>query len=192
MKTETHTVNLNEFCAKEAGRYDGTKPWIFEGWEYATTGSIAVRVKSAQPDTKIGKRDFPPAHKLFKDIEGERLPWPEHQYVPKIIDCCKCGGSGKIGGCGGCDCGLCSGANGDECEACGGTGDIKSEEHVQVGVQMISAKYARLISALPNIVWLKKDDTTTTSPLFFLFENGEGIVMPIVGQFPSPQRGCSR
>ena len=44
-------MNITKFCADEDGRYPYSKPWIGDGWRYATDGYIIVREPTTEPDS---------------------------------------------------------------------------------------------------------------------------------------------
>ena len=44
-------MDITKFCAEEDGRYPISKPWIHDGWKYATDGRIIVRQWTDEPDS---------------------------------------------------------------------------------------------------------------------------------------------
>ena len=70
-------TDITAFCAEEDGRYPMTKPWIQDGWLYATDACIAVRVPSKEPDTAPGPYPFHPMdfRRQFKPtVTDQELP----------------------------------------------------------------------------------------------------------------------
>lgn len=45
-------MDITKFCAEEDARYPISKPWVKDGWKYATDARIVVRVPTDEPDSK--------------------------------------------------------------------------------------------------------------------------------------------
>lgn len=44
-------MDIKKFCADADGRFPLSKPWVKDGWRYATDGRIAVREPTDEPDS---------------------------------------------------------------------------------------------------------------------------------------------
>ena len=78
--TAQQTPEITGFCADEDGRYRISKPWVKDGWRYATDGRVAVRLPAE------GEPDEPQP-----EGPGTRLPdasdWFGEQYEFKADLC---------------------------------------------------------------------------------------------------------
>lgn len=107
---------LTVFCDPDNGRYSLEKPFVWDGFEYATDGRIAVRRPTNEPDTDLTQRRVPsrdavssvfdpiPTDLTFepippRDLDGEcdcdlgtiRCECCEHE-----TPCSGCYGSGRL------------------------------------------------------------------------------------------------
>ena len=157
---ETMTVfDLDAFCDHDgavAAHYDLPKPFIFNGFQCATDGRIAVMIPAdGEPNTvpSDGKR-FPDAPRLLMSAHSkvkEWSPWPTAAEMianDKQNPCAWCHGSRSMGRGECCDC-L------QLCMRCMGTG----VELRTIGAVNIAAKYEEEIRDLPGIVeWANGED----------------------------------
>lgn len=194
MTTET-AIGLRKFCEREPNtRYAINDPWNAGGFTYATDCRVCIRVPTAEPDTPRGERKFVPAADVVNPIDrvSKWHPWPA------VERCEACNGDGgkviPAGPCGECNgrgfeiceecgsddkiiCGRCDGAKTlperfERCEAC------VYERIGGFGGRQIARHYASLIGTLPNVCWGGAKDGPE-EPLFFRFDGGEGVVMPL-------------
>lgn len=85
-------MNIEAFCADIeplSGRFPISKPWVHNGWKYATDIRIAVREMTDEPDSHAGYPDvealfagraFPPdssAWKVLPTHDGKGKAWTE-------------------------------------------------------------------------------------------------------------------
>ena len=109
-------------------------------------------------------------------------------------ECTNCHGSGECE-CGNCgwehDCGYCGGTgretphpdevleDGKMCSECNGDGSLDNSVVEHHG-QFIAGKYYNMIKDLPDVLLqvVPEEDILTSTPVYFSFEGGEGLVMP--------------
>jgi hypothetical protein len=200
---EATTINLQQFCHPNAGstRFRMDVPFVRAGYRYATDGRIVVRVPApGEPDTESdAAAKFPNADDIFgKAITPCRAPWPVDDYVRKSGTCFRCDGYGEVDGdeCGKCygsgikvcptceheeDCDYCDGrgkVNGSPCPACDSGNSTQYRSHIVVDGRPIQFKYAEMIRNLPGVQFCASAGGPT-SLLGFVFDGGEGAVMPM-------------
>ena len=74
----------------DAQRYDLSKPFVRDGWRYATNGSICIRIRvEGEPDSTDGK--YPKADELFKGFGRCTRKWPKPTGVGEVVQCPECG-----------------------------------------------------------------------------------------------------
>lgn len=61
-------------------KYDISKPFVHNGWKYATNGRLCVRVKCKGRNSE---GNFPPAEKLFDTCNRIPQKWPKRERVGK-------------------------------------------------------------------------------------------------------------
>lgn len=179
------TIDLSKFCDPESSRYSIQKPWVKNGYTYATDGRVLVRVDTAdEPDTVAepgsGLR-FPKADDILPPLaasESDWLPWPKVEpcetcMASNKIPCIECDGHGE--------CNLCRCKTPHECGNCDGTGSIDCETCTDIGgfshrfgKAEIALKYAFAISALPDVKYLPQEKPDGV--VRFRFDGGEGAV----------------
>lgn len=161
---------LGAFCGEPDARYFMQLPYVQCGWRYATDGRIVVRVPSpGEPDTPEPAEGRLPPDLLYDfpaQIE-EMIPWPAPEYT--IGECDACRGTGKE------LCRVCDSETRHECSACAGAGKVPIG--LNVGYWFIAARYDRLIRDLPGVMFC--NEGTSSGPLYFRFDGGEGLVMPL-------------
>lgn len=103
-------MDLRVFCEPSVDykRYAIQAPWVFDGWEYATDGWIAVRVPTKKKDSPAKDAPYPKAYRIFAKFTECRRPWPDWECAP--LRCRDCVGKGKY--------------QGKKCRSCGGKGKI--------------------------------------------------------------------
>lgn len=72
---------LKLFCGDDE-RHSLSKPFVQEGWQYATDGRIAIRIKADTKDTK--GRKLPNMNDIFRQHswEGCTVYWPYMHVAP--------------------------------------------------------------------------------------------------------------
>ncbi|MHB1952519.1 MAG: hypothetical protein ACYDDA_14875 [Acidiferrobacteraceae bacterium] len=192
-------INLQGFClitdvfCTENKRYLQS-PFTVGAFTYASNGHIAVRVPyqdeypvvttSRIPENFSGAPvDLRPFPEDFPDLHDE-YPCPPCQGSGKIPACETCRGDGTIE-CGECgherDCPDCDGRRNKDgiCERCHGTGRNERLLIVQVGSARVNASYLRMIRVLPGVRIDARSASDGSTPLAFVFEGGEGRLMPM-------------
>lgn len=176
-----NTIDLKQFCSSpdDSSRYDFTVPRPRNGHTYATDAKICVRVPTDQPDFPRGDSKFPDCTILdwkHADIPADCWrPWPDRSLVEGKWNCTECNGTGQV-----CTCKQCG--RGDECDECSGTGEAVYPAFQPVGELWIDQKYDAKIRQLPNVRCFVEGSDTAACVLF-VFDGGEGIVMPIAPDF---------
>lgn len=190
---------LKQFCSRDTTRTQIQQPWSMDGHSFATDGHILMRVPRL--DQVAENRDAPETGHLFANSPhtGNFLPIPD---LPEPQDgpCPECKGSGKVPArCQKCDgegtilcpqcedgqleCDECDGTGLPEeesevpCEDCDGSGKRPVLQRVAVGNQTVDAKFLRLIEDLPNV--RITNSQKELSALTFVFDGGDGLIMPI-------------
>lgn len=103
-------MDITKFCSEEDGRYGLSKPWVKDGWKYATDGRIAVREPTDEPDSNrpmyaelaglfAGRCDVPDDAPAVPTHDGKGTDWEEpaccvSEYPPNS---CKQWGKCKVG-----------------------------------------------------------------------------------------------
>lgn len=186
---------LNRFAAKGRDvRVYMLTPFTRGDWTYAADGHIAVRVQKIE---RVENLD----DKILTEIEGLFSSSRSNDFVdmpslPQAEKCPECNGSGAAYKCPQCDgdgefehgshtydCKECVGTGQvqdgcDEeevCEACGGTGMVRYQP-IKVGARYFGLVYLKLISELPGV---KFSPGGTGGPGYFVFDGGEGVLMPM-------------
>lgn len=188
--TEVPVIDLKPFCAVSDIRQYMLTPFVVDGQTIATNGQILIRVQGVDP---AANQDAPIAQSvraLFETVYADFVPLPP---LPKAQKCRVCKGAGFIEDA---DCEDCNG-NGEfmhgvhiyECQNCDGTGTVGRvqcrgsecdggfvREAVQIGDATFSARYLRLIAALPNARICTDGPQGTAA---FVFDGGDGRLMPV-------------
>lgn len=184
-------IDLQQFCYDGACRYEFDKPFVKDGFVYATDMIICVRIPSEEKNTE-GR--FPKDMLFaFKCATSDPIiePWPT-EFINEIAECPECDGSGKFeiectncngSGhdecphcCGDMDCEECDGdgfTEDGECEVCHGDCQFKQDIEQVVGGMFIAAKYGKMILTLPNVRYQQPKDTHS---IYFTFDGGDGVV----------------
>lgn len=183
--TTTSAIDLSRYCDRgDSSRYDLGKPFVQNGWRYATDiRRIAVRVPApGEPETPIPENKrrprmsdvFPP---LLAD-PGDWQPWP-HVDPCSIcvgtgeVDCTNCGGDGICNQCkckGEHECNECDGEGSIACERCAAKGSF---DH-RFGKAELALGLAYLVSLLPSVQYVPQNEAE--APVRFKFDGGEGMV----------------
>ena len=172
MTTETE-IDLKPFCQTyESSRFAMDKPFVKNGFKYATDARIIIRVPTDEPDTGIGEKKFPDPNTVYGPRESIVCDqdWPD-----SFPDCPTCGQLGyEIRF----ECPICDGSgyhecdlgHDHECEECGGNGstqrrlrptdkEVKSTHDgkdcaIKIGKELFAREIIAKVSALPNpIKW---------------------------------------
>ncbi len=201
-------IDLNKFCLKDTdgARYALGEPFVQRGFRYATDGRVIIRLPAKGEKNTAGKK-LPECDELFEQKfnigEGEFVE-PVVKWIPGVIDCPKCDGSGfnSFETCGECDgdgkveCPTCEHV--DECEECDGKGAIGEGTCSECGgkcdIKTSRAKgwlFGRLnngqllesVLSLPDILVkcdaVKRDQDSKPKAISFAFSGGDGILMPL-------------
>ncbi len=129
----TTDIDLTPFCDSNISRFDLSRPFVRDGWLYATDGRILIRIPSSRPDTNDRPLPKTVANIMLDFAECiEWHPWPGKAYITCYTRTCwRCRGLRRVGEdvhvCKGCECGECSGGKGvggSECPECDGEGAI--------------------------------------------------------------------
>lgn len=186
------SINLQPFCADSSDPREYLhRPAVLDGHTVATNGHILIRVPGAEPGAGETLPDWTAAgmRKMFAEEYGQFRSLPE---IPARVDCGACNGTGYVETD---DCDDCDGhgefRHGEhdyECKECDGTGkvgptqcrqrDCRDGEKiatVQIGTAKFQARYLRMIAALPNA---RISVRSITGPAAFVFDGGDGRVMP--------------
>jgi hypothetical protein len=115
-------------CAEKKTRYVTDKPYIQDGWLYATDGRIVVRTPSSEPDTE-GRGPKNTNDVFAGDFDDEPTPIPDTDYPTEKTVCPHCGGAKdfedkceECEGCGRTRCFECG--RSWDCPECKGTGKV--------------------------------------------------------------------
>lgn len=209
-RIEEAALPWREFCDPLASRYLLNRPFVQNGFRYATDSRIAVRQPSAEPDSNhkefakaLGdsERRFPDIGKLWGDdltpASPIWQPWPIRHWFRDDgthSDCAKWEGDGECPMCDP-DSAECVDLQGKKCPRCGDT-QLKNPRICRVcggsglmflqwiGRKLINAEYdLRIRYVLPGPVeWFDRDESDDASPIAFRFPGGEGLVMPMRNQ----------
>lgn len=172
--------DLMPFCSEDESRDSIRNPFEQEGYTYATDGRIIIRVHQVLPDLPE-RLSQPPknirVHFTFPDPAATVVPvdWTSLCQEPEPLTCSVCKGIGRDQ-CRHCD-------NEIECQKCDGSGKVLSAVvPVKIGEKFFDPMYLRKISRLPNIRllnWESPGFETGKGPSGFIFDGGDGILMPM-------------
>jgi hypothetical protein len=196
---------LKNFCSIDTTRLVLNSLINQDDFTYATDGKICVRVKKLSDIADIDTMPTPDFKSIFKDINFSDLPnliripetLPELTY--RNCDCCK--GEGKISTCPECDgegmvelendyneyeceCKTCNGSGkikGDGiCEECNGKGKLfdYKKSFIELSGVRLPIIYLNKLKLLKNPL-LSIDESKPCRLVPFIFDGGEGILMPI-------------
>lgn len=160
-------MNLAPFCLRSVApaNLSMNKPFVKDGWRYATNGRILVRVPApGEPDSKGG--NFPDGSSFFTPKDFKWYPWPQATLEVFPTACFLCGNDlvGEI----------------DEmqCPICADYGHYLYVKPVLVNNRLIDSWLNHLISKLPNVEY--RTGGNFNEMIIFRFSGGEGSVMPLV------------
>ena len=192
-------IDLKKFCGEANRKYDFTKPFVIDGYKYATDGRIGVRVKCDEPDTeevlpKIkhlfdkDKLEYLPGRPIFKPSNLEKVRCSECSSgkVGIYAECDTCGGSGEHY-CLQCDashgCGVCFGdgqklIRREPCTLCDKDNQI-FEDIVVDGYKLKGVYVTKLLNQVSQIAAVATGGVQVGGvPIVFEFDGGEAIIMP--------------
>lgn len=163
-------MDLSKFCASEADRPILAKPFTRGQWSYGTNGRVLVRIP--RQDDIPEKPDAPDVEKLFEGKEAASCTEVLKIDLPASDDddaCDRCDGRGVEHDCPGCHC---------KCDECDGTGATQIWHGTSFGLgdAIFNAQYLWQIRNLPGLRFGKP---SATDPIMFVFDGGEGLVMPM-------------
>lgn len=200
--TITHE-QLMVFCEKpiDGARKGLCNPFNVGEYTYATNGHFAIRIPAkieyvAAEDyrVEIAKMFSDPAIPADKFIDLPIIESPEEHVI-----CSKCNGTGSDIECTDCDgsrkvhweseggyeydatCEMCNGTGKIKgpCEKCGATGKTAKDKLIDVGSKLLNARYLAIIANTLKNVKIAPDAVSELSPVPFIFDGGEGIIMPL-------------
>ncbi|WP_127078426.1 hypothetical protein [Rhodomicrobium lacus] len=199
-------IDLSVFCS-EASIYSLDKPFSIGAYTYATNGHLVIRVPRR---ADVPERDGTPAIDRLPHpwIGRDYRPLPT---LPESIfyDCDICAGEGRVVDCPDCDdgtveCPHCGAES--NCKNCDGRGVVPASEHPDEESQACTCYggqrptkaavclgqgrtfgtlYLLKISKLPGLRFsVAPADESRSSPSHFIFDGGEGLIMPRQGDIP--------
>lgn len=188
------------FCDKEG---DFSEPFNFDGFTYATTKKMGIRVTSdmiveGPPQSNVEYCKMVAIADVFNKttfVEAEYIHMPEKLEAVER-KCLECNGMGYIEDCPECcgygmvsldteyntyevECMTCNGGEDKDkikCIDCNGTG-LDNKPVVNLNGSFIYLDHAEKISKLPNVKISKKEYMNS---ILFKFNYGEGIVMTVI------------
>ncbi|MDD2772728.1 MAG: hypothetical protein PHP45_03420 [Elusimicrobiales bacterium] len=203
-------IDLQKFCLQDK-TYTKHKtlgqPFVRGGHKYATSGHIVVRIETNEPESPdyigVPLGGLTSIFVPLASVDSNSLkPWPISDGLTQAQKCRRCSGTGKkdtetCPKCGG-DCAIeCSECGHDyKCPMCDGHGVISNElgatcpdcrgaknrifpANQRVDIALIAGENFSLISKLPRAIYIPPKDAM--APLLFVFDGGEGAVMPMRG-----------
>lgn len=188
-------IDLMPFCAGEDHpRKAFTRPFVFNGWRYATDGRIAVRIRAlGEPDDAEIK--MPAAEEVFTgEGRADWTPWPTDGFADDLATCPKCKGRGVMNAS---ECQKCNGAGNRECEEChhvdqckscwgrgyvggakctecDGTAQTTQRLYQDIGPARFKLVHVDKILALPNLRYSPASLAHKNRSVEFVFDGGEG------------------
>jgi hypothetical protein len=204
-ESKAAAVDLQRFCSRDDDlREYLRKPWAHKGYLYASNGHICVRIPAPDQAAAV----FPhkvaeSAAGLFDREHGGHAPLPAFDPA-KSCDLCggtgrtrrakcpECDGEGEFShgthwyDCRECDSeGVVDASDGEgepcDCGACDGLGARQTFARLAPGIGY-DARYLAWIKALPGAMFVigsSVDNTSGTRPAHFIFDGGEGVLMPM-------------
>jgi hypothetical protein len=184
---------LKAFCSTHEDRHVLHNPFSQEEFTYATDGKVIVRVSRLQSVAEVN--GAPIAKNLWKNLEVDIAKikgWMEIPGLPEIqYNLCEaCFGSGMMRVCA--KCGFCpDDADSRECFECGGkdfdrtrcSNDCENGRHqvhagIPIGNTKLNVIYLRKLNQLKGVM-ICPYMPSTADPVFFRFEGGDGLLMPM-------------
>lgn len=183
-KSTKTMIDLLRFCSLDDTRPAIKAPFTYGEWTYATDGRICVRVP--KDDRNFGETPGAPSRRAIETIFNDGRDALEEVAIPADLPevpfkpCEDCNGSGKV---------QISQRVFMICDECDGCGDWRDIVGVDVGAGRFDTYYLRLIRELPNArlsVDKKRPGLGNSVPALFTFDGGEGRLMPMRMDDPSP------
>lgn len=192
-------IDLNRFCAdvdKDPLRPYLNNPMTRADFDYATNGNIIVRMPTVQAySDNVPLKLLKKVEEMFAREVGELSMLPAFTHEPPL-PCRECDGLGYVSYCPNCDgegthtydpsySHDCESRNGEgtipgferECRFCDGNGTNCTYIPVIIGPRSIALRYVSMIRTLPNV---RVDlGGGPYDPMYFVFDGGDGIVMPM-------------
>lgn len=169
-------MNLMPFCSRDETRPYLLQPWSIGDFTYATDGHICIRIPRDPSIADADHKAVPLAQQLFVDHACN-----EHSVAPVIDvpqsddddnECETCQGRGHLHDCPDCEC---------ECRDCRGTGYEEPGRGLSYGFG--PAIFAgRVLIKMKDLPGLRFGRPDATKPMHFIFDGGEGVIMPMRGK----------
>lgn len=154
----------------EEMRYALKAPFVRGGFVYATDGRICVRAKSDAPDTE---GQFPDTAGLgWNRDTSVVIALPEQLPEQPVNKCTGCKGNGFV---------QCDFGHEHSCEDCDGKGNVRPTVRVKVGESDINLRWASILKRHGCVLY---KPAKPTAPIYFTFDGGDGIVMPMLPETP--------
>jgi len=170
--------DLRAFC--DAKHPQRKTPFVLDGWEYAASSTISVRVPSLSATTS-------PEDAKWQQREPRREAWDQKgQAVPVSVElvgrtCPVCLGGGVI--LDPCTDPRCDRVfpSDDPCPVCGGGGSLPYPEVVEIEGQWFRGEDIHKLLALPHLAIIVPPDCDTTvhHPRLFTFDGGQALLIPV-------------
>lgn len=161
-------IDLQAFCGGEDRPKSICTPWTRDGYTMATDGVILVRMPAVDGVAKNPDAPNVPA----EWFEFEVPKWFDIPPISTLTaECEECVGTGWV---------IPKTAYNEydeqDCKSCGGDGRTRRMESVKIGVAKFDGKVLAQLSVLPGI---KIGPTGEFHIARFIFDGGEGVVMPV-------------
>ena len=173
----TREVNLDFFCHDT--RPELLKPFSIRDHSYASNGHWLVRVARRVDIVELDDEVL--FQRVLKVISEAGQPGNVHEVIVSLppateIACTACGGNGKEhSDCPCCEC---------ECSFCDGDGICSSDTDLSVGIgaSSCSGVLIRHLLTLPKFRIAPRSKKQNSAPLWFSFDGGDGLLMPLHGK----------
>ena len=164
---ENENIDWDRFCADSGWFRDRIdRPWVKDGYKYATNGRVIIRAVCSEPD--ILQDYFPDATKLPWNRKGPLVPWIKPLETEKM--CSHCEGEGWLE-----DTQLRT-----VCRICKGKGSVYYPTRVTINGRIFNQPYVVLVASLPDVYYVDTEPSFENEPLKFVFVRGEGLIMPYI------------
>lgn len=166
-------INLKRFCGVVKLPKDFRTPFTIGDFTYAGDKALMLRVPSKVYKVKAVNSNHVDPASVFKQFAkppaGPYKTWPLWNGATVEARCGECvnivshGEDDKNGG----------------CDFCGFRGYIKVHAKQRVNRLWISGFYHGLIAELPRVMYAVDAKADPKVPVYFRFEDGDGLIMPL-------------